>query len=64
MNEYENAFVEILDDDFIKWLAEFYKSLTPNQRAALKELLSAYFEYLIARCKDSEPTEPLQSEGE
>ena len=62
MNEYENAFETLLDDDFITWLKDFHKSLTPKQRAAYIKLLTAYFEYLLARCEISEPSEPPQTE--
>lgn len=64
MNEFENAFEVIHDDRFIEWLINYGKSLKPKSKEAYKKLWIAYFEYLKARCEDSEPSEPSQSEGE
>ena len=62
MNEFEKAFSVLQDDNFIEWLINYGKRLKPKSKEAYKKLCIAYFEYLKARCEDSEPSEPPQAE--
>ena len=62
MNEFEKAFSVLQDDNFIEWLIDYGKRLKPKSKQAYKNFWIAYFEYLKARCEDSEPPEPPQAE--
>ena len=63
MNEFEKAFSVLQDDNFIEWLINYGKRLKPKSKEAFKKLWIAYFEYLKARCEDSEPSESPQAEA-
>ena len=55
MKKYNTLFELSLDDDVIEWVKSYGEDFKPKSKAAYKNLLIAYFEFLKARYRLSEP---------
>ena len=52
MKKYNTLFELSLDDDVIEWVKSYGEDFKPKSKAAYKNLLIAYFEFLKARYED------------
>lgn len=62
MKKYNTLFELSLDDDVIEWVKSYGEDFKPKSKAAYKNLLIAYFEFLKARYEDDRLSEPQQAE--
>ncbi len=62
MKKYNTLFELSLDDDAIEWVKSYGEDFKPKSKAAYKNLLIAYFEFLKARYEDDRLSEPQQAE--
>lgn len=62
MKKYDTLFELSLDNDVIEWVKHYGEDFKPKSKAAYKNLLIAYFEFLKARYEDDRLSELQQAE--